>query len=141
MKHYILAVALTTLVSFGSCQNNRLVSQKEQIPLSNDNTVFEEVDKMPEFENGFPGFYKYIQSSLTYPEEAKRLGVEGKVFVEFIISKTGAPESAKVVKGIGAGCDEAALQIIQNSPTWKAGIKDGKAVNVKLVLPITFKLN
>lgn len=135
----ILATFLVGLL-FVSCSAQQHDEQKE-IPVSKSDTIYDKVDQMPEFNGGKNEFFSYIQNNLKYPDQAKKAGVEGKVFVEFIISKTGTIESAKILRGIGAGCDEAALQVIQNSPDWNPGIKDGKIVNVKLVLPITFSLS
>lgn len=140
MKRTTLFITLVASM-FSACENNNLSEQERITPVSKDNTVYQEVDQMPEYVNGMTSFFQYIQENLKYPEQAKRLGVEGKVFVEFVVTKTGTIESAKVLRGIGSGCDKAALEVIKNSPNWQPGIKNGESVNVKMVLPITFKLS
>ncbi len=68
------------------------------------------------------------------------MGIEGKVFVEFVVDKDGSLTQFIVVKGIGAGCDEEAVRIIQNSPPWSPGKQRGKPVKQRMVLPIFFTL-
>lgn len=89
---------------------------------------------------GMSAFFKYVRKKLKYPSQARRMGIEGKVFVEFIIDKDGTLINVKSIKGIGAGCDEEAVRIIKGHPKWKAGKQRGKAVKQKMVLPITFQL-
>jgi len=69
------------------------------------------------------------------------MGIEGKVFVEFVIEKDGSITDVKAIKGIGAGCDEEAVRILQSAPNWKPGKQRGKPVRQKMVLPISFKLS
>jgi protein TonB len=68
------------------------------------------------------------------------MGTEGKVFVQFVINKDGSISDVVAIKGIGAGCDEEAVRIIQSSPQWTPGKQRGKPVKQRMVLPITFKL-
>ena len=92
--------------------------------------IFEEPDEvadeivviaetMPSFEGGISEFYKFVGKHLKYPAQARRMGVEGKVYVHFVVSKEGSLSDIKVVKGIGAGCDEEVLRIINMSPKYK----------------------
>ncbi|TAD99307.1 MAG: energy transducer TonB [Bacteroidetes bacterium] len=85
-------------------------------------------------------FYKYVGKSLTYPSQAKRMGVEGKVYIQFVVDKDGSLTDVKVMKGIGAGCDEEAARVIKEAPKWIPGKQRGKAVKQRIVMPITFKL-
>lgn len=89
---------------------------------------------------GMPAFYKYVGEKIKYPPQARRMGVEGRVFVEFVIDKDGSITEVRAVKGIGAGCDEEAVRILQQAPKWKPGKQRGKPVKQRMVLPITFKL-
>ncbi|MDI9355726.1 MAG: energy transducer TonB [Chitinophagaceae bacterium] len=86
-------------------------------------------------------FYAFIEKNLTYPKEAKRMTIEGKVFVQFVVDEQGSLTEVEVVKGIGAGCDEEAVRIIKNQPTkWTPGEQRGKPTKIRMILPITFKL-
>ena len=80
-----------------------------------------------------------IQSKIVYPEIAKRAGVEGKVYVKAYIDKNGDVTKAVVLKGIGAGCDEAALKAVKETK-FKPGKQRGKPVNVQVSIPVVFKL-
>lgn len=89
---------------------------------------------------GMPAFYEFIGKKLKYPAQARRMGIEGKVFVEFVIERDGTITDVKAIKGIGAGCDEEAVRVVQSAPKWKAGKQRGKPVRQRMVLPIAFKL-
>jgi len=90
--------------------------------------------------DGLAAFYQSIGEQIKYPAQARRLRVEGKVFVEFVVGKDGKISDVVAVKGIGAGCDEEAVRIIQNSPPWNPGKQRGRPVRQRMVLPIIFKL-
>ena len=89
---------------------------------------------------GMPAFYEYVAKKLKYPAQARRMGIEGKVFVEFVIERDGTITDVKAIKGIGAGCDEEAVRVLQSAPKWKPGKQRGKPVRQRMVLPIAFKL-
>jgi periplasmic protein TonB len=90
--------------------------------------------------DGISAFYKYVGEKIKYPAQARRMGIEGRVFVSFVIGKDGSVSEVKAVKGIGAGCDEEAVRIIQNAPAWKPGRHGGRTVKQRMVLPVIFKL-
>jgi TonB family protein len=102
--------------------------------------VFTKVEEMPTPPGGMSAFYTYVARTLKYPAQARRLGVEGKVFIEFAVDKDGSITDVKALKGIGAGCDMEAMNVIAQSPKWQAGRQRGRAVKTKIILPITFKL-
>jgi periplasmic protein TonB len=89
---------------------------------------------------GMPAFYEFVGKKLKYPAQARRMGIEGKVFVEFVIERDGTITDVKAIKGIGAGCDEEAVRVLQSAPKWKPGKQRGKPVRQRMVLPIAFKL-
>jgi protein TonB len=98
------------------------------------------VENQPEPVGGMGAFMQYLQKNLKYPEQARRMNVEGKVFVQFVIDKDGSPTDITVLKGIGSGCDEEAVRVIKNMPKWQPGKQRGKPVRVRMSLPITFRL-
>jgi TonB family protein len=103
-------------------------------------TVYLLTETPAAFQGGFEKFYKGIGSTLKYPKDARRHGIQGKVFVQFTVDQKGAVEGARVLKGIGGGCDEAALEACINQKGWSPAIVKGKPVKMRMVLPITFKL-
>jgi len=102
--------------------------------------VFDIVESMPQFKGGIGEFYKFVGENLKYPSQARRIGIGGKVFVHFIVDKDGGLSDIKVARGIGAGCDEEVLRILAMSPKWIPGKQRGNPVRVRMMLPITFRL-
>lgn len=94
----------------------------------------------PEFPGGMWELYKFMAENIHYPERAKKDGVQGRVFVRFVIDADGTVKEAEVLRGIGSGCDEEALRVVNAMPKWKPGTVDGKPVRTQYNLPITFKL-
>jgi protein TonB len=102
--------------------------------------IFVIVEENAQPKGGLAEFYQYVSSNIKYPSQARRLNVEGRVYVEFIVGKDGKISDATAVKGIGAGCDEEAVRIIMAAPSWNPAKQRGKPVRQRMVLPITFKL-
>ncbi|MBX2899247.1 MAG: energy transducer TonB [Cyclobacteriaceae bacterium] len=102
--------------------------------------IFTVVEVSAEPKGGRAAFYKYVGENIQYPAQARRMGIQGRVFVEFVVNKDGALTDVVVVKGIGAGCDEEALRIVKNAPAWNPGRQRGHAVKQRMVIPITFML-
>jgi periplasmic protein TonB len=104
------------------------------------NTIFTVVEETAAPIGGMSAFYEFVNKKIKYPAQAKRMGIEGKVFVEFVIEKDGSITDVKAIKGIGGGCDQEAERVLQAAPKWKPGKQRGKPVRQKMVLPINFKL-
>jgi TonB family protein len=103
--------------------------------------VFTEVEKLPTYRGGNEALYQYIGNNLLYPKEAKEKGIEGIVYIEYIVEIDGSITNAKILKGIGTNCDQEALRVISGMPKWNPGQQKEKAVRTKMVLPIRFKLD
>lgn len=102
--------------------------------------IFLVVEQPASPKGGMSAFYEFVSKNIHYPSQARRMGVEGKVFVEFVVEKDGTLSSFTVIKGIGAGCDEEAIRILQLSPAWFPGKQRGQPVKQRMVLPIHFKM-
>lgn len=102
--------------------------------------VFVIVEEKPQFPGGDQAFLKYVMDHVVYPAQARRMQIEGKVFIKLIVGKDGSVTSAEIMKGIGAGCDEEALRVIKQSPKWKPARQRGRNVKASLVIPVIFKL-
>lgn len=99
-------------------------------------------DEMPVYNSDPNGILRYVSSNISYPELAKSIGIEGTVYVSFVVNELGKIEGSKVVRGIGYGCDEEVLKVVNKMPTWlKAGRNAGRAVKVRYNIPVRFKLN
>lgn len=101
---------------------------------------FKEAEIQPNYPGGLDKFYTYLSRNIHYPKIAKKNGVEGKVFLSFIIEKDGTLTNVKVLRGIGSGCDEEAVRALQESPNWSPGYQYGMAVRVQYNLPVGFAL-
>ena len=100
------------------------------------------VPEMPEPEGGYEAFYSALAKEIRYPRAAQTIGIEGRVFLEFIVNKDGQITNISTVRGLGSGCDEEAIRALKKiNMKWKPGKQGLKKVNVKLTVPIMFKLN
>lgn len=102
--------------------------------------VFDKVEKMPEFKGGQQELINYLVKNITYPEDAKKAKLTGKVFVEFVVDKTGKVKNASIKKSDNTVFDAEALRVVSSMPDWVPGENGGKKVSVKLTLPISFAL-
>ena len=118
-----------------------LQGQHGQVKKSHGEKVYTRVEKEPQYPGGVDASIKFIVSNVKYPEEALKKNIQGTVFVSFIVQKNGAVKDAKVLRGIGGGCDEEALRVIKMMPRWIPGEDKGKKVAVQYVLPIKFKFD
>ena len=113
-----------------------------QAPANDDpEKVFQVVEVQPEFPGGQQEMMKYIQSNLKYPEAAKAAGAEGKAFVQFVVKADGSISDVQIMRSTGnESLDAEALRVVKAMPKWRPAMNKGKAVNVKFVLPIVYKL-
>ncbi len=98
------------------------------------------VEEQPSFPGGEKAFYQYVASKMKYPKLAVRQGIDGRVFVQFVVNQDGSLTDIQVIKGIGGGCDEEAVRVLESAPRWNPGKQRGKPVRVRMVLPIIFQL-
>lgn len=98
--------------------------------------IFVVVERMPELIGGLA----QLQSSIVYPEIARLAGIEGRVMVQFVIDEQGRVHNPTVVRGIGGGCDEAAIEAVKDA-RFTPGMQRGQPVKVRYTLPITFRLS
>ncbi len=113
---------------------------EEKMPEEAAEEIYDFVQTRPSFDGGLREFYKFVGKNLKYPDKARRMGIEGKVYVHFVIDKDGSLSDIKIVRGIGAGCDEEVMRIINMSPKWNPGKQRGNPVRVRMMLPISFVL-
>ena len=102
--------------------------------------IFKVVEEMPEFPGGAAKMMEYIQKNIKYPMMARESDIQGRVFVNFVVEPDGSITNVTVMRGIGGGCDEEALRVVQSMPNWKPGKQRGSAVRCSFTVPIIFKL-
>lgn len=98
------------------------------------------VQSPPMFVGGEQAMYKWLSEHINYPAAAAEEGIDGRVVVEFVVSKTGKIENARVVRGRHPALDKEALRVVNSMPAWQPGNNNGQAVKVTYNLPVTFKL-
>ena len=105
--------------------------------------IFSIVEEQAEPEGGIQAFYDYVGRELSkkYPRQAQRMGIEGTVYIQFVIERDGSLTDVQAVRGIGGGCDEVAVEVVKNAPAWKPGKQRGRAVRSRRIIPIKFVLN
>ena len=101
---------------------------------------FISVEQMPEFPGGQKALLKYLGSNVHYPVIAAENGVQGRVVVRFVVSKTGEIGSVEILQKLDRSCDEEAVRVIKSMPKWIPGKQNGVAVPVYFVVPVVFQL-
>jgi periplasmic protein TonB len=119
--------------------SNTLPEKKDTISDSG-NGFITFADSMPEFPGGTKALLKFLSTNIKYPENARYSNIEGTVYINFIIDKTGRVSMPEIVKGIGGGCDEEALRVIRKMPVWSPGLQNNHPVNVRFMLPVKFRI-
>lgn len=117
------------------------VSKKEEVV--EEEEPFLVVEDMPTF-NGKEaaiGFREYVGKNLKYPDVAQENGIQGTVFISFVVEPTGSVTNVKVLRGVDPALDKEAIRIVQSSPKWSPGKQRGKSVRVSFTFPIKFQLN
>lgn len=102
--------------------------------------VFISVEQMPVFGNGMNDLLAYLAKEIKYPAIARQNGITGTVVIQFVIDRTGKVTQVELLKGIGGGCDQEALRVINGMPAWTPGKQQGRPVSVRYTLPVKFKL-
>lgn len=122
------------------------VGQVAKVENTSENTevevkeIFQVVEEMPEFPGGMGECMKFLNKNIKYPAAAQEKGVQGRVIIQFVITKEGDIVNPNVVRGVDPTLDAEALRVIKMMPKWKPGKQRGQAVNVKYTVPVTFRL-
>ncbi|HKR07251.1 MAG TPA: energy transducer TonB [Bacteroidia bacterium] len=136
MKKILISAAFILISIPGFSQDDKIAGG-----VVLEETVYTQVEVMPQFSDGGDAELKnYLQNNLKYPVEAKEKKIKGTVFVSFVVDKTGKVRDAKILRGVGYGCDEEVLRILSTMPDWIPGKQKGVAVNVQYNLPVNFTL-
>ncbi len=102
--------------------------------------IFTVVESMPEFPGGPGKMLEFIATNIKYPPMARESGIQGRVFVNFVVEPDGSVSNVNIIRGIGGGCDEEAIRVVKTMPKWTPGRQRGKAVRVSFNLPVRFTL-
>lgn len=111
-----------------------------EITLKPKTGVFTTVEEMPEFPGGVDALQTFVYSSMKYPEIAFENGIEGQVYVKFVVDNTGSITNAKISRGVDPSLDKEAIRIVESMPKWNPGKQNGEAVDVAFTMPVNFRL-
>lgn len=103
--------------------------------------IFSIVENMPEFPGGELALHRFIANTLRYPRVAMENGIQGKVYVTFVVERDGSVSNVKILKGVDASLDNEALRVMKLLPKWQPGSQGGKTVRVSYNVPINFVFN
>ncbi|WP_150980544.1 energy transducer TonB [Heminiphilus faecis] len=129
----------------GTDDRNVLLEHKDEIVVEEkkpveDNKVFTAVEQMPQFPGGDGALMKYIADHLKYPPVAMENNIQGRVVIQFVVTKTGKIGEVKVARSKDPDLDKEAVRVVKTLPDFIPGKMNGQSVNVWYTLPITFKL-
>ena len=139
----------TTIGAFNVQGNDEVggevLKAKEEIaqpepPKEEENKVFDVVEEQPSFPGGQGALMQWLSDNIKYPVIAAENGVQGRVIVQFVVSKTGSISDVKVVRGVDPSLDREAVRVVSQMPKWTPGRQNGTTVNVRYTLPVTFRL-
>jgi periplasmic protein TonB len=102
--------------------------------------IFTVVEESPGFPGGDEKLYEFLQKNMKYPQMARESGIQGIVYVTFVVEPDGSISNVRVLRDIGGGCGEEAIRVVKAMPRWTPGKQRGKAVRVQFNLPVKFTL-
>jgi TonB family protein len=140
---FLLLIAVSVLY-FSSCGGKKTGKGSEAITVDSvpaGEMAYTEVDEMPVYNGGDSALLSFIAKNTSYPEEAKKNNIQGRVLIGFVVEKDGSVSEAKILKGVDPLLDAEAIRVVQSLPKFgKPGIKNGVQVRVKYMVPITYAL-
>ncbi len=107
-------------------------------------TIYDFPAIMPEFQGGQQALLNYLQTNMVYPEDAKELGIEGKVFVSFVVFEDGSIQQVSILRGINGNksCEKEVMRLIKRMPNWIPGKNElGRTIKARVKMPVVFRLD
>ena len=133
MKKMILLSMMAVLGLMTANAQKTVVSQSNQ-------SVYDQVEQMPEFPGGMPAMIEFLQTNLKYPEDAIKQQVGGRVMVMFVVETDGTLSNVRVARKVFPSLDSEAVRVVKTMPKWKPGKEKGRPVRVNFTLPVVFSL-
>ncbi|MFA5971881.1 MAG: energy transducer TonB [Lentimicrobiaceae bacterium] len=141
MKDELKTITADKANAAPASKNTRTATMKKAEIEDQSIAVFTVVEEMPSFPGGEAERNKFLAENIVYPQQAVENGIQGTVYVSFIVNSDGKIEDVKILRGIGSGCDEEALRVLKMMPPWHPGKQNGRTVRVRYTMPVSFKLN
>ena len=129
MKRNLLFLICVFLLTAGTNAQNK------------NDSIYANCEVIPTFTGGDAARMKFLMKNLKYPKDARENGIEGTVYVEFVVEKNGSLTNINIKRGIGGGCDQESVRVVKLMPKWRPGMQNSKPVKTKFVMPIKFILN
>lgn len=117
------------------------VEKDEAIEIKGEEKIPIFVEEMPSYRGGDAERQKFLADNIKYPPQAIETGIQGTVYVQFIVDSKGNITDVKMLRGIGGGCDDEAVRIVKMMPQWNPGKQNGKTVRVLYTMPVVFRIN
>ena len=133
MKRMILLSMMAVLGLMTANAQKTVISQSNQ-------SVYDQVEQMPEFPGGMPAMIEFLQTNLKYPKDAIKQQVGGRVMVMFVVETDGTLSNVRVAKKVFPSLDSEAVRVVKTMPKWKPGKEKGRPVRVNFTLPVVFSL-
>ena len=115
-----------------------VIEEEEEVE---EDVIFTVVEDQPQFPGGEEARQRFLEDNLRYPTMAREAGIQGTVFVTFVVETDGSVTDVRILRGIGGGCDEEAVRVVEMMPRWEPGRQRGQPVRVQFNMPIRFRLN
>lgn len=131
MKKMILLSMMAVLGLMTANAQKTVISQSNQ-------SVYDQVEQMPEFPGGMPAMIEFLQTNLKYPKDAIKQQVGGRVMVMFVVETDGTLSNVRVAKKVFPSLDSEAVRVVKTMPKWKPGKEKGRPVRVNFTLPVVF---
>ena len=131
MKKMILLSMMAVLGLLTANAQKTVVSQSNQ-------SVYDQVEQMPEFPGGMPAMIEYLQTNIKYPKDAIKQNVGGRVMVMFVVETDGSLSNVRVARKVFPSLDSEAVRVVKAMPKWKPGKEKGRPVRVNFTLPVVF---
>jgi protein TonB len=133
-------ISIATVVGNDEVNGKDIADVKANVTQVVEEKIWDVIEQMPQFPGGESELLSYIGKNLKYPVIAQENGIQGRVIVRFVVSKTGDVDKVEVVRSLDPACDKEAMRVVRSLPRWIPGKQNGVNVNVYYTLPITFRL-
>ncbi|MEO5584037.1 MAG: TonB family protein, partial [Flavobacteriales bacterium] len=130
----------TTTASTTTQEGQKIDAPPPPPPVEEETYDLAAVQEQPDFPGGMAKMYEYLHKNTKYPDMEFDAGIQGKVYIEFVVDKDGSVEDVKVRRGVSPGLDKEALRAVKSMPKWSPGKMNGKAVKCRFTIPVDFKL-
>ena len=141
MKYFFGILSMFVFTALCHAQNKAEVVTDPTVNSVDTGQAFSVVEIAPEFPGGSGALLKFLSTNIKYPTISAEQGIQGSVYVSFIVERDGSISEVKNVRGVTTELDAEAIRVVKAMPNWTPGRQDGKAVRVKFVLPIRFRLD